>query len=58
MFNCPLVDEEGKKHTQSCKITKFKDSEAEGDFILPLRGGSVTLSPNTRDRRRATLLAV
>lgn len=49
MFNCPLADEEeGKKKAQSCKIIKLKDPEAEGVFILPLRGIGHSL-PNTRE---------
>lgn len=50
MFNCPLADEEeGKKKAQSCKIIKLKDPEAEGVFILPLRG-DWSLSPQIPER--------
>lgn len=50
MFSCPLVDEEeGKKQAQSYKIIKFRDSEAEGVFMLPLRGDQ-SLSPQTPER--------
>lgn len=44
-----LMRKKKKKEAQSCKIIKLKDPEAEGAFILPLRG-DWSLSPQIPER--------